>query len=226
MRLNAHNLAIRRNGRDIVSSVSFQLSGGTALIITGPNGAGKSTLLRAMAGLLPFAGGTIELIRNTTDDQQADDRPLFEHCHYVGHASGVKPSLSVEENLALWHDLMDPVDWPSDTSSGMPQHNHSTMDVETVLDHIGLSHIADFPASYLSEGQTQRLSLARLLVTQRPIWLLDEPTAALDQASTKLVTDLMNTHLAKGGMILVATHIDLELSNRTALSLGAIGEPS
>ena len=95
------------------------------------------------------------------------------------------------------------------------------MPVETALAEFGLSHTANLPVTYLSAGQKRRAALAKLLVVKRPVWLLDEPSTALDAASQARMAEIMATHLAQGGMIVAATHARLDLGGRE-LRLGAL----
>ncbi|MEW6766851.1 MAG: heme ABC exporter ATP-binding protein CcmA [Pseudomonadota bacterium] len=184
MRLSGRNLRCVRGGREVFAGLNFELNGGKALAVTGPNGAGKSSLLRMIAGLLPIADGSI--VTSGADVELT----LAEQAHYVGHRDALKPALTVIENLNFWRDCL-----------GGP-----TSDARTSLEAVGLGHAADLPAAVLSAGQRRRLSIARLLTVRRPIWLLDEPTAALDLAGQKIAANAMKVHLKKGGLIVAATH--------------------
>jgi len=196
MRLSASGLDCVRGSREVFRDVSFELSGGQALAVTGPNGAGKSSLLRILAGLIQPAGGTIML-------QDGDaDLSVGEQAHYLAHLDALKASLTVSENLSFWTCYLD-----------------AGTDAVPALDTVGLETLADLPAAYLSAGQRRRLSLARLVAVPRPIWLLDEPASALDEAGQERLTELMRRHLAAGGMILAATHGPLGIE-ATELKLG------
>ncbi len=199
MQLSASRLTVERGGRIVVSNLSFVLDAGRSLTVTGPNGAGKSTLLRALAGLLPLSGGTISW-------SPLSGATLSEQAHYVGHADALKGLLTVAENLAFLAAMLDA------GNGGMP--------VATALAEFGLSHVANLPVTYLSAGQKRRAALAKLLVTKRPVWLLDEPLSALDAASQALLAAIMGAHLAQGGMIVAATHARLDLAGQE-LRLGA-----
>ncbi|EFO32669.1 heme ABC exporter, ATP-binding protein CcmA [Roseibium sp. TrichSKD4] len=185
--------------------LSFSLEGGVALVVTGPNGVGKSSLLRTLAGLVALAEGHLTLSGGV------DDHTPYEHAHYFGHQDAVKPALSVLENLVFWQDFSDAAVPHGFAGDGMSPHE--------ALELLGIGHTARLPAAYLSAGQKRRLSLSRLLVTPRPIWLMDEPTSALDTASEQTLLDLMNGHLAKGGMIVTATHTPLALTPMRKLHL-------
>lgn len=203
MRLFARNVSIERSGRLVLADLSFGVDAGEAVVVTGPNGSGKSTLLAAIAGLLPLSSGTIDI----DDLPQDDERNAAECAHYVGHRDALKPALTLRETLAFWGALLG-----GDEAGASP---------EEALERVRLIHAIDFPAGFLSAGQRRRLSLARLLVAPRPVWLLDEPINALDARSQQELTALMEAHLAGGGMIVAATHAPLGLARARALDLGA-----
>ena len=192
MRLSGRGVRCVRGGREVFSGLDFEASSGEALAITGPNGAGKTSLLRLIAGLLTTAGGSIDLAGGEAE------LTLPEQAHYLGHRDALKPALSVEENLSFWQDFL----------GGEP------FDAGASLAAVGLDHAARLPAAYLSAGQRRRLSIARLLAVRRPVWLLDEPTSALDAAGQRLFTILMGDHLARGGLIIAATHMPLGVQAR------------
>jgi heme exporter protein A len=198
MRLSAADLTCRRGGRALFSSLDFSLAAGEALVVTGRNGSGKSSLLRLVAGLLRPDGGRISF--------QGGDPELgiAEQAHYLGHNDALKPSLTAGENLRFWSTWLGPAENPPDAALG----------------RLGLQDLAGLPAAYLSAGQKRRLSLARLLTVHRPLWLLDEPTAALDAEGQARLADLMQAHLARGGLILTAAHGDIGLTNARELKLG------
>ena len=199
MRISASKLGCVRGSREIFRNVNFNVSSGEALAVLGPNGAGKSSLLRLIAGLLPTASGRIDL------EGGEPELTVPEQAHYVGHQDALKPSLSVAENLTFWARYL----------------GNGLTGVTDGLEAVGLAPIRDLPAGYLSAGQRRRLSLARLVAVRRPIWLLDEAAAALDQAAQVRLIDLMRTHLAGGGLILAATHAPLGLEAVQELRLGA-----
>jgi heme exporter protein A len=200
MRLVANELDGERGGETIFSGVSFALADGEGLLVTGANGSGKSTLLRIVAGLLPAAGGTV-----TLEGGEPDWPDVMAACHYLGHQNALKPALSVIENLAAWRDYL-----------GEPH-----MPIPEALEMVGLDEIGHLPLGYLSTGQKRRIAIARLLVSYRPVWLLDEPTAGLDRASETQFAALMAAHLEDGGMIIAATHLPLGLDWTHELRMGA-----
>ncbi len=196
--LAAHDISCQRGGRTVFNGVSFKLSPGQALLVTGPNGAGKTSLLRQLAGLLPLTAGELRL------DGADPDAALPELCHYVGHANAVKPGLDVGENLAFWAGFLD----------GDPAR------LKDALAAFGLAPLADLPAGLLSAGQKRRLALSRLFAAPRPIWLLDEPQASLDDASLKLLDAAIRGHIESGGIAVVASHVPLKTKFAAKLALG------
>lgn len=192
MQLSGRGVICVRGGREVFSGLDFEVVSGEAVAVTGRNGSGKTSLLRLIAGLLIPAGGTIVL------DGGDADMTLPEQCHYLGHRDALKPALSVAENLSFWADFL----------------GGERGDAAESLATVGLDHAADLPAAFLSAGQRRRLSLARLLTVRRPVWLLDEPTNALDAAGQALFATLMREHLARGGLIIAATHTPLGVTAR------------
>lgn len=197
MRLSAFDLACRRGGRDVFNGVSFSVTNGEGLIVAGRNGAGKSSLLRMVAGLLRIAGGRLAL------EGGDSELTIGEQAHYLGHQDALKPSLSVGENLQFWSAFF----------------GAASADIGGPLTAVGLDTLADLPAAYLSAGQRRRLSIARLLAVKRPIWLLDEPSSALDAAAQDRLREFMRAHLAGGGLILAATHGPIGLDGARELRL-------
>ncbi|WP_395665700.1 heme ABC exporter ATP-binding protein CcmA [Methylocella sp.] len=199
MRLEAFRVSVERGGRRVLNDVSFALESGEMIVATGRNGAGKSTLLRALAGLLPLASGRVELA-------PAPDGGLGECAHYVGHADALKGALAARENLEFFAAMLD-----------AGQGGARPLDA---LAAFGLAHVAEIPAAYLSAGQKRRVALARLLVARRPVWLLDEPTTALDVAAAAQLVAIIRAHLADGGLVVASTHTKLDVEARE-LPLGA-----
>lgn len=192
MQLSGRGVACVRGGREVFAGLDFKAVSGEAVAVMGRNGAGKTSLLRLIAGLLVPAGGTIVL------DGGDPEMTLPEQCHYLGHRDALKPALSVMENLSFWADFL----------------GGERSDAAESLTTVGLDHAADLPAAFLSAGQRRRLSLARLLTVRRPVWLLDEPTNALDIAGQGMFGGLMREHLGRGGMIIAATHAPLGIDSR------------
>lgn len=204
MNLSGHGLACIRGGRLVFSQVDFTIAAGQALILTGPNGAGKSSLLRMIAGLIHPAAGRVAL------EGGGEELSIAEQSHYLGHLDPLKPALTVTENLAFWARFLN----------GARNVDEAAL-IARGLEAAGLPDLAELPAGYLSAGQKRRLSLARMLAAPRPIWLLDEPTTALDAASQERLHGVMQAHLSEGGLIVAATHGPLGLTEPAELRLGA-----
>jgi heme exporter protein A len=198
MDLVVDTLACRRAGRRVFDGVSFTVTAGEALVVTGRNGAGKSTLLAALAGLLRPHAGTIRA-------DGLGERTLSESLHLVAHRDALKGSLTSLENLSFAAALLG--------GSGLAP--------AAALDAVGLPGAADLPVAYLSAGQRRRIALARLLVVRRPLWLLDEPTLALDLGAQAMLRHLMREHLAAGGLIVAATHAPLGIEGARELQFAA-----
>ncbi|MXN47741.1 heme ABC exporter ATP-binding protein CcmA [Shinella kummerowiae] len=194
MRLVAEGLSAKRGEDLIFQDISFEIPRGEALVVKGPNGSGKSTLLRVLAGLLPAETGTAKLVAAAQPVER-----LGEACHYLGHRNAMKRELTVDENLVFWKAFF------GDFSGG------AGISVDEAVESVGLRGIVHLPFGYLSAGQQRRMAMAKLLVAWRPVWILDEPTAALDASAEAMFAGLVTTHLARGGIAIAATHQPLGL---------------
>ena len=201
MQLRVWDLTIDRGGRRVIAGLSFAAAQGVALVVTGHNGAGKTSLLRALAGFLPIEAGSFAL------DGGDAERTVGEQAHYLGHADGVKAALTAGENLAF--------------AAAMLGGDASRAAQLGALSALGLSHVIDFPARLLSAGQRRRVALARLMIAKRPLWLLDEPTTALDAVAQVAFAAIMRAHVEDGGIVVAAVHGDLGLEGAQELRLGA-----
>ncbi|MGE5145265.1 MAG: heme ABC exporter ATP-binding protein CcmA [Candidatus Eiseniibacteriota bacterium] len=198
-RFTGHDLSCIRAERLIFTGIAFDLAAGGALKLTGPNGSGKSSLLRLMAGLLRPAAGALSWNGEDPHDETDAFRAAL---RYLGHHDAIKPALTVAENLAFWSGLMG--------TGG---------DAAAALDVFGLARLATLPARFLSAGQRRRLALARLVAAPGRLWLLDEPTVGLDRASVATLESVLARHRAAGGMVVVATHTELDLAGAAELAL-------
>jgi heme exporter protein A len=196
--LKVENLAAARGLRMLFEDLSISLSGGDVLELRGPNGSGKSTLLRILAGLTRQHAGTV-MFSGAEEDVAR---------HYLGHSDAVKPAETAGEQARFWASYF-----------GRP-----TSAAKEALDRVGLSQRAEVPGRGLSAGQKRRLALARLLIDPRPVWLLDEPTAALDVEGRKLVDQLVSERRAAGGLVIAAIHGEGFAGSRT-LDLTALPKP-
>ncbi|MFV2091554.1 MAG: heme ABC exporter ATP-binding protein CcmA [Hyphomicrobiales bacterium] len=194
--LNVTGLAAIRSGRRVFEGLTFSLAAGEALVLTGPNGAGKSTLLRILAGFGEASAGKVAIEGGDTEKRRG------EYCHYVAHADALKTALTARENLKFWADF------------------YGSGDPFAALEALGIEHLADIPSGLLSAGQKRRLGLARLMLSPRPVWLLDEPTVSLDAAAQNQLAGLMAGHIAGGGILVAATHLPLGIKEARELDLG------
>lgn len=189
--LDVQDLSVERSDHLILDQLSFSHQSGTLLQITGPNGIGKSTLLGCIANLVHHRG-KIQFASETLD---LDETPISTHISFISHLNAMSANLTPIENLKFWAAL-----------SG--QNDKLISDA---LSQADLMPVAQQRTSNLSRGQQRRLALCRLIIEKRPIWLLDEPTAALDSAGDQWVAELLSDHLADGGFAMVATHKPLNL---------------
>lgn len=197
MSFAAETLACVRGERMVFRDLSFAIEPGGALLLQGPNGSGKSSLLRLCAGFLSAAHG--RLLWNGAD-VAADVEGWRERFLYVGHHDAIKPAFTVRRNLEFWAAL----------GGG---------EVNAALARFDLVGLADVPGRYLSAGQRRRANLARLALRPVPLWLLDEPTTALDKSAVALLAAAVAAHRSAGGMVLAATHLDLGLADVAVLEL-------
>lgn len=196
-----HGLACIRSDRIVFAELDFSVSAGEALLLTGANGSGKSSLLRLMAGLGRPAAGRLLWNGVPVDD---DRDVFFRETHYLGHRDAVKPALTVRENLAFHAALRGAGDGDA---------------LDAALSAVGLDALAGMPARMLSAGQTRRLALARVLASPAALWLLDEPTIALDATSVSAIFAAIARHRAAGGMVVASTNVPLALETPKRLDL-------
>lgn len=197
--LAADQITCVRGERVLFRDLSFTVEAGQVLAIEGPNGAGKTSLLRLIAGFIAPAAGTIALDKGISEPEERG-----KHIGWLGHQDGAKPQLTPSEVLRFFAKLYD-----------------SAEDVAAALAAAGLARCATLPCQYLSAGQKKRLALARLQIVRRPLWLLDEPLAALDSEGKKFAADLIEAQCRTGGIVLAATHEPLGLACRRLVLGGA-----
>jgi heme exporter protein A len=213
MRLTAEDLSARRGEDLIFKDISFSLGAGESLVLTGANGSGKSTLLRTIAGLLRPETGRVTWV----SDMAEKGMRAAEACHYLGHRNAMKAELTVAENLSFWRDFLG--DFLSGHETAGSDSVGEGLSVGEAAERVGLGDITHLPFGYLSAGQQRRMAFAKLLVAFRPVWILDEPTAALDVSAEGVFTGLIKAHLASGGIVLAATHQPLGLENAQDLKM-------
>ena len=191
--LTQHNLQINflelyRNDDRIFSEISFDLSEGQHLLISGANGTGKTSLLRVICGLTIPTGGTI--LWNQLATNNIDCR-YYEHLAYLGHKNALIPELTVRENLEY-------------TFEG----NQSMNRTSSVLEAFDLNNYLDQYAEKLSNGQIRKIALSRILLSEKTLWILDEPAANLDTSGTQFLLTEMQAHLDQGGMLITTSNLN------------------
>ena len=185
--LSAENAGCIRAGAAVVRGVSFALAPGEGLQLFGPNGSGKSSLLSMFAGLIRPAEGAVRWRADGADLDGPPENGVF----FLGHEASVKPALTAAENLAFW------------------VKTYGGGDISAALNAVGADAFSGLRAGRLSAGQRRRVDLARAVIAEREVWLLDEPAASIDRDGVKIVRSLIDSHLARGGVAIVATHDDL-----------------
>jgi heme exporter protein A len=190
-RLSGHDLVCVRGDRVVFTGLRFEIGAGDALTLLGPNGSGKTSLVRLIAGLVRPAAGVLAWDGAPVAD---DFEAHAARTHYVGHLDALKPQLSVAENLRIWSAL---------------KGDGGEAAVEPALAHFSIERLAGLPSRLLSAGQRRRLALARLLAAPAALWLLDEPTIALDRSGIAALERAIANHRAQGGLVVVSTNVDL-----------------
>jgi heme exporter protein A len=203
--LRLEDVCVERGGRRLFSGLNAELAAGEIIALTGANGAGKTSLLRGIAGLLTLADGRI-LFEGPAGEIEAETARA-EAIHLLAHLDGLKTARTAREELGFWASWLG-----------------GTGDVSDAVETFALQPLLDLEVRKLSAGQRRRLALSRLLAAPRKLWLLDEPMAPLDQSMRARMGDIMQAHLASGGMILAAVHDPLPLPSRS-LHIGALQAP-
>lgn len=194
--LEVIDLECQRGDRRLFSAISFGLDRSELLHLYGHNGSGKTTLMRTVCGLISPTEGSIrwagENIRKQRDEYAAE-------LIYLGHKNGIKDDLTGVENLLVACKL-----------DGISVNRQQAWDA---LERMGLRGHEDLPASVLSQGQQKRVALSRLLLNRSPLWILDEPFVGLDVAAVDLLQSVIREHVEQGGMVMLTTHQEVELTS-------------
>ena len=199
MTLRVSSVSCYRSGYKIIDNLSFELKAGQIALISGSNGSGKTSLLRMVAGFIPLSFGSISF--NSKKEYK-------DNFFMLGHNLGIKDDISPEEDVKFWSRYL---------GAGYD---------DGVLERVGLGKLKKTPSKYLSQGQKQRLVIARLLSSNKSLWLLDEPTSSLDSDASIFLKEIISEHKNSGGSILVSSHINfldtvdikINLDNKNVLS--------
>ncbi|MDP1559724.1 MAG: cytochrome c biogenesis heme-transporting ATPase CcmA [Nitrosomonas sp.] len=200
--LRGNDLVCVRGDRRLFEDVNFFLDAGGIMRVSGPNGSGKTSLLRMLCGLSLPAHGEISW-RGTAIRSLGGE--YYNEVTYLGHLAGVKDELTAIENLRI--------------SSALAGAEIGEDKAREVLQYVGLGGRELLPVKVLSQGQKKRVALARLLVSSTALWILDEPLVALDTSAIKMIKDLLEQHLAQGGMVVMTTHQEIDIAAATIQQL-------
>jgi len=197
--LTARDLCLSRGETRLTQGFSLDLKGGDAVLLTGSNGAGKTTLLRALAGFVRPDTGTIKICGDALNVTATD------FIAWLGHVDGLKPTETVRQTLQFWTET----------------HGQARSEIMPALKSVDMHRFIDRPTGQLSRGQQRRIGLARVILSARPIWFLDEPAGPLDGAGRECLAAVVAAHRAKGGMVIAATHQQLNWPEAQTIELGA-----
>ncbi len=193
VKLSAHDLTLIRGESCLFKDLSFTINAGDLLVLEGQNGSGKTSLIRAILGMLNFESG--EVLWNDipiNKQRQEFHRSLI----WLSHRTGLKKDLTLQENLHFETALRSKLD----------------VDQSQILKKLNIFDLKDLPIRSMSAGQQRRVALARLLLFDAPIWLLDEPFTNLDDEGQNIVLDLINSHLSSGGICVIAAHQEFNIN--------------
>jgi heme exporter protein A len=202
--LAVEHLQCIRDDRVLFDDLNFSLKVGEVLQIEGRNGSGKTSLLRILCGLTLPTEGTVYW---KNQDIQEIKSNYWATLAYIGHTHGIKAELTPLENLAIARALaLNPIE---------------AIDLAEALDRVGLYGFEDVPSRTLSAGQQRRVALARLLISDAQLWILDEPFTALDKTAICMVEEWLDVHARQGGMVILTSHHHVNCAHATILRLSA-----
>jgi len=191
-KLSASDLTLFRGERCLFKNLDFALNPGELLLLEGQNGSGKTSLMRALAGLLEFESGEILWNGKSVREHRQEFHGTLV---WTAHRTGLKSDLTLVENLEFESRL----------------RLRSRAEFDDVLERLGIKRLKRLPVRSLSAGQQRRVALARMLLSDATLWLMDEPVTNLDRDGRKLVMDLVSEHLGRGGMCIMAAHQDIDV---------------
>lgn len=199
--LECHQLSCERDGRVLFEGLDISFKSGDVVQIEGPNGSGKTTMLRALVGLFADYQGEISWSGTNIHQSRTD---FLSNLLFIGHLAGVKKSLSPRENLLFHSSLHQSIDLSS---------------IDEALAKVGLYGYEDLPGYQLSAGQLRRVGLARLYLSNAPLWVLDEPFTAIDKQGVKALENLFLKHAKSGGCVILTTHQTPEITGLKQINL-------
>lgn len=213
--LEVQNLSIERDEKIILKSLDFSLKKGEILHIKGANASGKTSILKSILGILPSKG-------NIFYPNDKNSKSFFKNSIFIGHKSGLNQELSLKQSLELFLEL---------SQNFLPNHNflnkkikneQKNEQIEFILQKFDLHKAQNSLVSKLSAGQEKRLSLTRLEIFKKSIWLLDEAFSNLDKKGKKLLLEMIEKHRQNQGALILTSHTDLEFENLKILDLNKL----
>lgn len=201
--LAAANVHLWRGEKHVLRGVSFALRAGEALHVWGPNGAGKTTLLRVVCGLSQPEEGA-QILWNGLP-AHAPESSFLASLAYLAHDTALKGDLTALENLRFGIGLKRAI---------------TDREIKDLIEELDVGQAADLPCRVLSAGQRRRVALARVLLSNAPLWVLDEPFTNLDAAGCERATEAIQDHLNRGGLALIAAHQALQFRHGHVTRLG------
>jgi len=193
VKLSANDLTLIRGESCLFKDLSFTINAGELLVLEGQNGSGKTSLIRAMLGMLNFESGEVLWNDIPINNQRQE---FHGSLIWLSHRTGLKKDLTLQENLHFEGALRSKLD----------------VDQSQILKKLNIFDLKDLPIRSMSAGQQRRVALARLLLFDAPIWLLDEPFTNLDDEGQNIVLDLINSHLSSGGICVIAAHQEFNIN--------------